>query len=119
MGIDLAEVAGIEESLALFGTNFTERVFTPGELTACAGDARRLAARWAGKEAAVKALRLGPDVATPPREIELVDTPHGPEVRLHGGLAAAAREQGWVRADVSLTHTDHVAAAVVVVELAC
>ncbi|MCA0157428.1 4'-phosphopantetheinyl transferase superfamily protein [Tsukamurella sp. M9C] len=118
VGIDLAEVAGIEESVALFGARFTERVFTPGELATCAGDARRLAARWAAKEAAIKALRLGPDTATPPREIEVVGTPHGPELRLHGGLAARAREQGWVRAEVSLTHTDRTAAAVVVAELA-
>ncbi|CAM3375159.1 holo-ACP synthase [Tsukamurella hominis] len=117
VGIDLAEVAAIEESVALFGTRFTERLFTPGELAACAGDARRLAARWAAKEAAIKALRLGPAVPTPPREIEVADTPRGPELRLHGGLAARAREQGWLRAEVSLTHTDQCAAAVVLAEV--
>lgn len=118
VGIDIAEVARIEESLALFGARFATRVFTPRELGDCAGDPRRLAARWAAKEAAVKALRLGPDVATPPREAEVLTTPHGPELRLHGGLAAHARAQGWVRAELSLTHTDASAAAVVLAELA-
>ncbi|WP_231702960.1 holo-ACP synthase [Tsukamurella asaccharolytica] len=118
MGIDIAEVARVEESLALFGPRFTTRVFTSREIDDCAGDARRLTARWAAKEAAVKALRLGPDVPTPPREAEVVGTPHGPELRLHGGLAAHARRQGWIRAELSLTHTDASAAAVVLAELA-
>ena len=117
VGIDIAEVVAVEESVAQFGTRYTERVFTPGELADCEGDARHLAARWAAKEAAVKALRLGPDVPTPPREIEVVGTPRGPELRLHGGLADRARAQGWVRAEVSLTHTDRAAAAVVLAEV--
>ncbi|CAM3786977.1 holo-ACP synthase [Tsukamurella ocularis] len=117
VGIDIAEVARIEESIAQFGARFTARVFTRGELADCAGDARRLAARWAAKEAVVKALRLGPGVATPPREVEVIGTPRGPEVRLHGGLAAHAREQGWLRVELSLTHTDGSAAAVVLAEL--
>ncbi|MBS4100744.1 holo-ACP synthase [Tsukamurella paurometabola] len=118
VGIDLADVARIEESIARFGTRFLRRVYTPGEIADCAGDARRLAARWAAKEAAVKALHLGPDAATPPREVEVVGTPRGPELRLHGGLAAHARDQGWIRAELSLTHTDASAAAVVVAEVA-
>ncbi len=117
VGIDIAEVAAIEESVARFGARFTERVFTATELADCAGDARRLAARWAAKEAAIKALRLGPDVPTPPREIEVVGTPYGPELRLHGGLADRARAQGWRRAELSLTHTDRSAAAVVLAEV--
>lgn len=118
VGIDIAEVARVEESIARFGARFTARVFTPGELDDCGGDPRRLAARWAAKEAAIKALRLGPDVPTPPREVEVIGTPHGPELRLHGGLAARARGQGWIRAELSLTHTDTSAAAVVLAELA-
>ncbi|GAA1077812.1 holo-ACP synthase [Tsukamurella spumae] len=117
VGIDLAAVADIEDSLASFGTRFTDRVFTPAEVADCAGDPRRLAARWAAKEAVIKALRLGPDDAAPPREIEVVGGAHGPEVRLHGGLAERARRAGWHRVEVSLTHTDCHAAAVVLAEL--
>lgn len=116
VGIDTAEVRDIEESIARFGQRFVERVFTPSEIAECGGDPRRLAARWAAKEAVVKALRLGPDVPTPPREIGIVSTPEGPEVRLTGGLAECARVRGWCRMDVSLTHTDHCATAVVLVE---
>lgn len=118
VGIDTAEVADVADSITRFGARFTERVFTPRELADCAGDHRRLAARWAAKEATVKALRLGPDTPTPPREIEVVSTPHGPRLELHGSLAARAGEQGWVRAEVSLTHTDRCAAAVVLAEVA-
>ncbi|TWS24662.1 4'-phosphopantetheinyl transferase superfamily protein [Tsukamurella sputi] len=118
VGIDATEIADIEDSIARFGARFTERVFTARERADCAGDPRRLAARWAAKEAALKALRLGPDVPTPPREIEVLSTPHGPRLALHGGLAARAREQGWAGAEVSLTHTDRCAAAVVLAEVA-
>ncbi|BDD82564.1 holo-[acyl-carrier-protein] synthase [Tsukamurella pulmonis] len=117
VGIDAAEVAEIEEAIARFGDRYTDRVFTPREIADCAGDARRLAARWAAKEAVIKTLRLGPDVPTPPREVEVIGTSCGPDVVLHGGLAAQARAQGWVRAEVSLTHTDHCAAAVALAEL--
>lgn len=116
VGIDIVEVADVEEAVAHFGIRYTERVYTAREIDDCGGDARRLAARWAAKEAAVKALRLGPEVPTPPREIEVVRTARGPELVLHGGLAARARAQGWLRAEVSLTHTDGCAAAVVLVE---
>lgn len=118
VGIDAIEVVDIEDSIARFGTRFTERVFTARELAECAGDPRRLAARWAAKEATLKTLRFGPDVPTPPRDIEVLWTPHGPRLWLHGGLADRARAQGWVRAEVSLTHTDRCAAAVVLAEVA-
>ena len=113
VGLDLAAVADVEASLATFGTRCTDRGFTPAEVADCAGDPRRLAARWAAKEAVVKALRLGPDDAAPPREVEVIAGSHGPEVRLHGGLAEHARRAGWRRIEVSLTHTDCHAAAVV------
>ncbi len=116
VGIDAAEVADVADSIARFGNRFVERVFTPGEIAECRGDPRRLAARWAAKEAVIKALRLGPDTPTPPHEVEVLGTPGGPELRLHGGLAACARARGWIRVEVSLTHTDSSAAAVVLAE---
>ncbi|WP_019202823.1 holo-ACP synthase [Tsukamurella sp. 1534] len=117
IGIDLVAIGDVEYSLAEFGDRFLRRVFTGAERRECAGDARRLAARLAAKEAAIKALRPGPEVPTPPREIEVVTTPYGPELRLHGGLAARARARGWREPRVSLSHTDCHAVAVVTVEV--
>lgn len=117
VGIDLVDVRDLERSLADFGERFLDRVFTPAEVADCAGDSRRLASRWAAKEAAIKALRPGPEDPTPPREVEVRSTPHGPELLLHGGLAERAREQGWLHVSVSLSHTDSHATAVVLVEL--
>lgn len=117
VGIDAVEVADVAGAIDRFGARYLERVYTAREIADCGGDPRRLAARWAAKEAVVKALRLGPDLPTPPREVEVFGTPEGPGVRLHGGLADRARERGWVYAELSLTHTDHCAAAVVVVEV--
>ncbi len=118
VGIDVVEVAEISAAIDRFGARYVERVYTTREIADCGGDPRRLAARWAAKEAVVKALRLGPDVPTPPREVEVVGSPEGPGVRLHGGLADRARERGWRHVDLSLTHTDHCAAAAAVVEAA-
>ncbi|HYN89013.1 MAG TPA: holo-ACP synthase, partial [Ardenticatenaceae bacterium] len=58
-GIDLIEIARIEEALERFGARFLDRVYTPAEQRACGRRAPSLAARWAAKEAASKALGVG------------------------------------------------------------
>jgi holo-[acyl-carrier protein] synthase len=111
VGIDLLEVGRLERALER-RPRLADRVFTPGELAyarARRRPGRHLAARFAAKEAAVKALGLR-DVAL--REIEVV-AGEPPTLRLHGRAAAAAREQG-VELAVSLTHSQEMAAAVVV-----
>ena len=90
-----------------------DRLFTPGELAFAAARRRpamHLAARFAAKEAAVKALGAG---ALAPREVEVEGGgAEAPTIRLHGAAAQAAAARGVVL-DVSLTHTrDHAAAVV-------
>jgi holo-[acyl-carrier protein] synthase len=111
VGIDLLEVGRLERALERH-PRLAERVFTQGELEysrARARPGRHLAARFAAKEAAVKALGLRHFGL---REIEVV-AGEPPTLRLHGRAADAARERG-IELHVSLTHSQEMAAAVVV-----
>ena len=112
VGIDLIEVERLERALER-RPGLAQRLFRPGEL-AYAGSRRRpamhLAARFAAKEAAVKALRTR---AIPLRDFEVAGGGrHAPSLRLHGAAADhATRHQ--IELDLSLTHTATMAAAVV------
>lgn len=115
VGCDLVELSDIEDSLAAFGTRFLRRMFTESELDDCAGGTQihRLAARFAAKEAAVKAF-AAPELPFVPREIEVVSRQSVPTLQLSGSAAQLAADQGWTEVSVSLSHTDCHAAAVVV-----
>lgn len=117
LGFDLARVSGIAESLRLFGRRFTDRVFTARELDyALSGAglvAERLAARFAAKEAVIKALSLA-ECGMAMRDIEVVKLGDGGcAIALHGPARAAAAEIGVQRILVSLSHDGDVAGAVV------
>lgn len=117
VGCDLVALAEIEESVATFGERYLQRVFTSAEVAACRG-ARRipgLAARFAAKEALVKALAITGG-ATPLREIEVVGTDGPPRLELHGTMGAIASANGVTAISVSLSHCDCHAMAVVTVE---
>ena len=85
------------------------------ELAACAGPGRlsRLAARFAAKEAAIKAFSR-PDTPFVPREIEVVTAKPLVTLRLSGSAAELAAAQHWRQLSLSLTHAECHAAAVVV-----
>ena len=120
LGIDLFEVARLERELQLGEADFARTLFSPEEIAASAGrnrPARDLAARFAAKEAVVKALALDGGLGTPWRAIEILDTPAGPPaVRLHGPLAAAAAARGVRRIHVALAASRRLAAASAVAE---
>jgi holo-[acyl-carrier protein] synthase len=121
LGLDVVEIARVQELLARFGGRARARVFTDGEQAYCEGKARaaqHYAARFAAKEACFKALSGAADAqAIGWREMEVVSTADGrPSLALHGRAAARAAELGVSRALVTLTHSDGVAAAVVVLE---
>lgn len=114
LGIDLIEIDRVERALER-RPRLAARLFRPGELAACADrarPARHLAARFAAKEAAIKALGGG----FPPRDVEVVGGP-APRLRLHGRAAALAAERG-VELVVSLTHSRDNGAAVVLADRA-
>ena len=118
VGIDLAAVADVEESLARQGDRYLARLFTDHEVESCGGPANlradSLAARFAAKEAVVKVLR--PTAARPQwREIEVRRHESGAcDIELHGSAASMAVSEGIDRMSVSLTHDAGLAAAVVV-----
>ena len=113
IGIDLLEIGRLERALER-RPRLAERLFTAGELAQARSrrrPGRHLAARFAAKEAAVKALGGG---TLAPREIEVTGGGRkAPQLRLHGRAAAVAGARG-VELQVSLTHSQELAAAAVV-----
>lgn len=119
-GIDLVEIPRIRQSFERFGDRFLNRVFTPAEQAYCLGkrnSAESLAARFAAKEAAAKALGTGISRGVHWLQIEVVRDPGGkPSLRFHGRAAEIAARLGVANAALSLTHTDSLALASVVLE---
>jgi holo-[acyl-carrier protein] synthase len=119
LGIDLVETGRIATALART-PGFEGRVFTAAERAVCAGRKDRvqaLAARFAAKEACLKALGTGWSEGLGFLQIEVVRDGDGPPaLRLHGAAAERAARLGVRRIHVSLTHQDSAAAAVVVLE---
>ncbi|GAB4483571.1 MAG: holo-ACP synthase [Anaerolineales bacterium] len=112
-GSDLVELARLEQALARHGDRFLQRVFTPAEIELCAGRVESLAARYAAKEAAAKALGTGIR-GFGFLEIEILRGELGqPLLNLHGAAAERARADGWFSQTVSLSHTARYALAVV------
>lgn len=118
LGIDVVELDRIALSLARYGERFLKRVLTAYELSRLPRNPTPfVAARFAAKEAASKALgtgfRRGVNFCT----IEVFDLPTGkPELRLYGAALDVCAELGGNAFHISLTHGRDVAAAVVVIE---
>ena len=119
-GIDLAELDRIAASLNRFGDRFLDRVLTPGERALLPASARRVAyvaARFAAKEAALKALGTGMAEGLTFRDVEIGRLPSGqPILHLHGKARERAENMGAHRFHVSLTHSLSTAGAVVILE---
>lgn len=111
IGVDLAEVARLEDALARQPA-LAERLFTPAERSL---PVRSLAARFAAKEAVAKA--LGSPGGLSWQDCEIVSLPSGqPEVRVSGAVAALAEELGITTFHLSLSHDGGFAIAMVVAE---
>lgn len=116
VGVDLCEVERLRTAMART-PRLRERVFSPAEQSYCEqrrDPAERYAARFAAKEAVLKALGVGIGACSL-REIEVVSRPSGaPELVLHAAAANLAKERGVTRWHISLTHTASLAQATVV-----
>jgi holo-[acyl-carrier protein] synthase len=114
IGVDIIEIARVGAAVARHGERFLSRVYTAAEREYCQGSVAALAARWAAKEAAAKALGTGVgDVCW--REIEVVCGEQGaPSLRLHGQAKALAAALGITQVAVSLSHSREQAIAVVI-----
>lgn len=120
-GIDLVEIARIERAVGRWGERFLRRVWTEAERRHCGRNMASLAARWAAKEAAAKALGSGlrglgavsEGVAWTEIEIERAGGGQ-PRLALHGAAARRALELGISEWTVSLSHSGGLAVAAVV-----
>ncbi|MFN2566856.1 MAG: holo-ACP synthase [Gemmatimonadaceae bacterium] len=121
LGVDLVEIARVRRLIENRGERAMARLFTDGEREYAGyrvDPARHLAARIAAKEAAFKAL-AGSDLARRIawRELEVFAREDGgPLLRLHGRAERRAAELGVARILVTISHTDTMAVAVVVLE---
>lgn len=113
-GVDLIEIARIEEVIARHGKRYLERIYTPAELEQCGKRVESLAGRFAAKEAAVKALGSGiGDVAW--KDIEILgDEQNAPVLRLYGMAEQKAGEKGLSTWSVSISHNQSHCVAFVV-----
>jgi len=118
VGMDLTEVDRIAGMVARWGDSFTHRIYTDGERAYALGranSAMHLAARFAAKEATLKALGVPSGLSW--HEMEVVGGGReAPLLVLRGQALAAADKLGVVRMHLTLTHTRDVAGAVVIAE---
>jgi holo-[acyl-carrier protein] synthase len=124
-GIDIIEVARIERALSrpLTGERFRARVFTAAEIEYCESRGRpryqSYAARFAAKEAVMKAMGTGWNRNVGWSEIEVMrERGKAPTIALSGKAAAYARRRNIARFHLSITHTREHAAAHVIAESA-
>jgi len=120
LGLDIAEIDRIEAAIARHGAPFLERLFTPREVAYCEshkGKYERYAARFAAKEAAMKALGTGWSRGVRWRDIEVTREPSGkPTLRLEGVASEIAERMGVRNISLSITHSGNLALAEVIFE---
>ena len=117
VGVDIVDVRRIAEAILRWGDKFVERVYTPGEIDYCQGRrhaAQHSAARFAVKEAAMKALGTGRSRGVLWRDIEVVRRGGPPQLRFHGGAARRFAAIGGRSSVITITHTDTLALAQVI-----
>jgi holo-[acyl-carrier protein] synthase len=119
-GVDIAEVARIKAAVDRYGERFLKRVFTPEEVryaTSKVNAAERLAARFAAKEAAMKAIGTGLRHGVTWQDVEVVRQPGGrPGLCFSGKAAEFAAALGCKKVHLSLSHTEEHAIAHVILE---
>ncbi len=117
VGTDLVEVSDVERSVAEFGDRYLERVYTPREIARCSAsgtpNCRSLAARFAAKEAVVKALRPSGGVAYTDLEI-VTDSTGAPVMSFTGSVERLVQTLGLISSSLSLSHDGSYATAVYV-----
>jgi holo-[acyl-carrier protein] synthase len=116
VGLDVSDNVRIRDAVERWADKFLRRVFTEGEIKYCAAkvnSVESLSARFAAKEAFIKAAGMGFSLT----DIEVVPDAMGkPSLKLHGRAREAMINLGITAAHVSLTHQRGISAAVVVLE---
>jgi holo-[acyl-carrier protein] synthase len=119
-GVDLCEVSRIKDAIARHGRRFIERIYTDREIAYAerkANKYERYAARFAAKEAGMKALGTGWRGGVRWRDFEVINLPSGrPTLQFHGKAAEYAEKLGAANISLSMTHTSVQAMAMVILE---
>jgi holo-[acyl-carrier protein] synthase len=119
-GVDLAEVPRIKASIARYGEKFIRRIYTPAEIAYVerkANKFERYAARFAAKEAGMKAIGTGWRRGVTWQDFEVANLPSGkPTLLLHGVAAGFAEKLGVRNISLSITHTAELGMAHVILE---
>ena len=120
IGFDLVQVSRIKDALRRWGERFQNKVFTPGEIRYCLekkNPAPHFAARFAAKEALVKALGIGIRRGVHWKDVEVQRGLLGrPVLKIHGRAVEICRNEGLENFFLSLTHDGDYSGAMVVLE---
>jgi holo-[acyl-carrier protein] synthase len=118
-GIDIIEVARVAEKVGK-ENGFKQKIFSLAEISFCESKTNKdehYAARFAAKEAFLKATGLGLNLGFELYEIEVTGDAAGkPAITLHGNFKVKAAENGWNKIHLSLSHVQAMACAVVIIE---
>jgi holo-[acyl-carrier protein] synthase len=118
VGIDMIEVDRVMEKVVK-NSGFKEKVFSKDEIEFCESNRKseNYAARFAAKEAFLKATGFGLLLGNDLSQIEIVSDVNGkPSINLTGDFKQQADKNGWTKIHVSLSHLQQVACAVVIIE---
>ncbi len=113
-GLDATEIERIAAAIERYGDRFVTRIFTDGEIAYCRAKrdfASSFAARFAAKEAAMKALGTGHTRGVYWRGIEVVRRHGPPQLRFHDGAAARFAAMGATGSFLTITHSQELAIA--------
>lgn len=118
LGLDATDIDRIAETIDRYGERFLRRIFTEGEVAYCQrrrSPAVHFAGRFAAKEAAMKALGTGHSQGVLWRDVEVVRRGGPPQLSLHGGAARRFAAIGGSRTLLTITHSDELAIAEVMI----
>jgi holo-[acyl-carrier protein] synthase len=116
--VDIVEVARVERAMEHHGDRFLRRLFTEDEIEHCRGaprEAEKYAARFAAKEAALKALRVGWQKGVRFRDLQIdINDMGAPSIHLSGRAREVAQSRGVTALEVSMSHERHYAVGQVI-----
>jgi holo-[acyl-carrier protein] synthase len=118
LGLDATDIPRIVSTIERYGQRFIERIFTEGEIAYCMRrrePAIHFAGRFASKEAAMKALGTGHTQGVLWRDVEVVRRGGPPQLKLHGGAARRFEAMGGRSSLLTITHSDALAMAQVLI----
>ena len=114
LGFDATDIPRVAETYARYGERFLRRVFTDGEIAYCTrrrDPVPHLAGRFAAKEAAMKALGTGHSRGILWKDVEVVRSGGPPQLRLHGAAARRAQQMNVHKSLLTITHSETLAMA--------